>query len=641
MKYKFLNIKRFTYLLKVVLVLNIILLTPQYGFAGGDKNADKIQEQLQTAKYYIDRTMYEDAKKILEKLIISSPQNKDAQVMLVQTYMVLKDYQKSFDITTSLIKNTNDLPAFVVQARADAAMKLKNFVDAKSSFILLSNLPQANTYLKNYAKKNIEKLNFIDDAMSHPKNISLKNIDTAINTVLDEYYPVMTADGRQLLFTQMDGRQEDMFIAYKNTDNTWTIKNLNTLNTPSNEGAASISTDGKMIFFTACNRPDGLGSCDIYYSFLQPNNEFSISSGIGTPINSSAWESQPFYHTQQKMLFFSSNRSGSVGGKDIWMSTLGADNTWQIPTNLGVNVNTDGDEETPFLHPDGVTLYFASNGHLGMGGKDIFMSKKQLDGTWSKPVNLGYPLNSINDENSLFVSTDGQKAYLASTRDSGFGRLDIYELDLPIESRPIPVTYLSASIIEDSSKAAITATFQIIDLATNTVLLSGNTNALGKLLVPLPAGKDYMLAVNKHCYLPYSENFKLIENIHYKPYEMLISLKKPKNGNVFILRNVFFNTNEFALDKKSNIELDKLVNFLKTNPKIKLEISGHTDNTGDKVKNQKLSESRAKSVVEYLISKGITKERLVFKGYGDSQPIATNDTEEGKSQNRRTECKMI
>lgn len=609
-------------------------------FASNDKNHQKLEEQLQTAKYYLERTMYEDAKKLLVELDKNNTGNKDIQIMLMQVNMFSKQYKDVILWSDKILSNNDDLPPFVFMMRGDAALQLQQYEIAKQAYEKLMAMANTSTSMRNKATKEYNTLNFQLEQMKSPQNIVLKNFSTDINTSLDEYYPVLTADGNTFIFTRMDGRQEDIYLA-KNINNTWITSPVDALNTSDNEGAATLSTDGKMIFFTACNRMDGLGSCDIFYALQQGNGQWMNAGGIGKPINSSSWESQPFYHTQLRTLYFSAIKEGGSGARDIWYSSLDANNHWTTPVNMGAIINSSGDEETPFLHPDGVTLYFASTGHQGMGGKDIFMSRKNPDGTWTKPLNMGYPLNTPKDESGFFVSTDGKNAYIASARDSGKGRLDVYTYELPEIFRPQPASYLSLNIKDIETHKLLAANYQLMDIVADTKVFSGTTDNEGKIVTPLPAGKEYMLIIDKSNYLPYSENFAMITPKDYAPYEKTIYLSPIKKGNTFILKNVFFAVNAYDLDSKSFAELDNLVDYLQKNPTLHLEISGHTDNTGNLQANKLLSENRAKSVVNYLISKGINANRLEFKGYGDTKPIADNATEEGKSQNRRTECKLI
>jgi len=609
-------------------------------FAGGDKAAQKYQEDMQLAKYYMERTMYEDAKKLLVEMNKNSPDNKEIMIMLMQANMYSKQYKEVLAWSDKVMALQVDLPPFVFLIRGDAAVQVQQDSIAIEAYSKLVNMPTAPIAIKSKAEKAYTTILFQQQQKRNPKNIVLKNFSEIINTSMDEYYPVLTADGQSILFTRMDGRQEDVYLAQKDATS-WMITPLEALNTPDNEGAATLTTDGKMIFYTACNRTDGMGSCDIFYALRQGNGQWMNAGGIGKPINTSSWESQPFYHTQLRTLFFSAIRDGGSGGRDIWFSTLDTNNKWSLPANMGSVINSAGDEETPYLHPDGVTLYFASNGHQGMGAKDIFMSRKQPDGSWGTPVNMGYPINTPKDESGFFVSTEGKNAYMASARDSGKGRLDIYSLELPESLRPQPATYLSIKVQDKETYKTLSSNFQIIDITDNKVILSGTTDHEGKIVTPLPAGKNYMLLIDKNAYLPYSENFAFAAPENYLPYEKNILLSPLREGNVFILKNVFFDVNSFVLDNKSNAELDKLVEYLKKNPALRLEVSGHTDNTGSAVSNQLLSENRAKSVVSYLVSKGIDAGRLQYKGYGDTKPIANNSSEEGKSQNRRTECKIL
>jgi outer membrane protein OmpA-like peptidoglycan-associated protein len=313
---------------------------------------------------------------------------------------------------------------------------------------------------------------------------------------------------------------------------------------------------------------------------------------------------------------------------------------WSEPKNLGNIINTPYDDQTPFIHPDGTTLYFASNGHVGMGMNDLFMSKKNGD-SWTVPVNLGYPINTEKDEMGLFVSTDGTKAYYASSREGGIGKLDMYEFDLPSSLQPQKATYVKVQVYDAITKNPLFAQYSVIDLDTQKEVVQGNTNGEGNFTTCLLADKNYALIIQKEKYLFHSENFSFQSTSIIKPYVLDVYLEPIASGNSIVLNNIFYKINDFSLLENSFVELNKVVDLLQKNPALKIEISGHTDNTGEAVYNLTLSQKRAQSVVNYLIQKGISKDRLIAKGYGMTKPIFSNDTEEDRSKNRRTELKII
>jgi outer membrane protein OmpA-like peptidoglycan-associated protein len=355
-------------------------------------------------------------------------------------------------------------------------------------------------------------------------------------------------------------------------------------------------------------------------------------------INSRFWDSQPSISPDGKTLYFTSSRSGNI---DIYVTYLNDNGKWSTPTPLPKNINTPDEDMSPFIHPDGKTLYFASSGHIGMGGLDIFYTKLNDDSTWTDPVNIGYPINTYKDEAFLFVSASGEKAYFASG-ELNENNMDIFYFDLYKEARPDAVTYLKGVVTDMKTQNPIVASFELTDLKSGKIIANSNSDSQGAFLLCIPTGRDYMLNVSKEKYLFYSENFNL-DGIHSKtePFLKNIALQPVSTGEIVVLNNIFFDTDKYDLKEESFIELEKLKTLLLNNPQMKIEIRGHTDNTGSKQHNQILSENRAKTVVNYLISKGIKPERIQSKGYGDTIPRATNDTPEGRALNRRTEFKVI
>ncbi|HVW95044.1 MAG TPA: OmpA family protein [Mucilaginibacter sp.] len=493
-----------------------------------------------------------------------------------------------------------------------------------------------------YAEKLVADCKFSIDAIAHPVPFTPINLGPEINTVNDEYLPVATADESMLIFTRKINNNEDFYKSAKVNDKWQTAVYLsNQINTARyNEGAESISQDGKYLFFTGCNRPDGLGRCDIYIA-QKKGDDWSKPFDLSPPVNTSGWESQPSISADGRTLYFVSNRKGGYGGYDIWKSRL-TDKGWGEPENLGPNINTIYDEQSPFIHPDDSTFYFCSNGWPGLGGKDLFVSRLGKDGKWQKPENLGYPINSSGDENGLTLTANGSYAFFSSDNLNGFGGYDIYTFELPKKLRPQLVTYVKGTVLDAKTKAPLEAAVEIIDLQKNEpVFQDYSDDATGDFLATLTSGKNYGLNISKSGYLFYSANFSLVGHEPKKPYNLTVLMEPIEIGNKVILNNIFFDTNKFDLKPESITELQQLVSFLTLNPTLKIEISGHTDDVGNDELNQKLSEDRAKAVYDYLVSNGIAAGRLVYKGYGKTQPIAPNDSDENRQKNRRTEFKII
>jgi hypothetical protein len=533
---------------------------------------------------------------------------------------------------------------------ATAEMMSGDYINALTHYNIY--LEQKNTFPRNreLAIKNIKNCEFAIEAMKHPVPFNPESVGKGINTTDDEYWPTITVDGQTLMFTRQarsmnnTGRnnmpQEDFFISYL-SGRTWreALNAGSPLNTFQNEGAQSISSDGSYMYFTACDRSGGLGSCDIFFSAFR-DGKWSIPINLKSPVNTTYWESQPSINATGKMLFFSSNRPGGVGGKDLWYSLYKSNGKWSTPKNLGTVINTPGDEMSPYIHFDGRTLYFSSDGRPGMGGLDIYFSRFLDDSTWTEPVNLGYPINTFNDEMGLTIESTGEKAYFSSIRDAQNGK-DIFSFRLHESLQPDPVAYLKGRVLDKETGMMLAAEYELVNLSTGKTIIKNMTAENGNFLVCLPSGYNYGLNVSKQGYLFYSENF-MFEGQHtvMKPYLKNIVLSRLRVGEKMLLTNVFYEVDSWQLKLESMAELNKLSTLLKDNGEIKVEIGGYTDSTGSDEHNLLLSEKRALSVVNFLVSSGVAADRLQYKGYGNTSPVADNITNEGRALNRRTEVKI-
>lgn len=524
---------------------------------------------------------------------------------------------------------------------------------------------EANTHIDNFLKSGIKEVKllykaqrlkenclFAMEAVKSPVPFDPRSVGNGVNSDSDEYLPSLTADGSTMIFTRRDDYDENFYSSTRQPDGSWgKAEFLEGVNTTQNEGAQTVSADGTWLVFTACNRRnDGSqGSCDLYWSLLK-NEGWTKPTPFSSAINSADWDAQPSISPDGKTLFFSSTRPGGQGGKDLWFTTRLPGGKWTTPENLGPGINTRGEEQTPFLHPDGQTLYFTSDGLPGMGDNDLYFVRKNPDGAWGAPQNLGYPINTRASEGTLTVSLDGKTAYFAAIRPgSNKGSIDIYSFDLPAHARPQPVTYAKAKVTDASTGNALIASVEFTDLNTGQSFVSARTKPDGTFLVCLPAGKDYALNVSKEKYLFHSENFNLLATSTFeKPFLLDIALQPITGGDEatgaarkpskpIVLRNVFFETGSAALLPASTTELNRLVALLNEAPDLRIQISGHTDDQGDEASNQILSENRAKAVYDYLAQNGIDAARLRYKGFGENKPIDTNSTAEGRAKNRRTE----
>lgn len=529
-------------------------------------------------------------------------------------------------------------------------------VTAYESFMKME---RVSPQMKEAANSEIKNAKFGAQAIKNPKPFKPVNMGPGVNTNYNEYFPSITADSRQFLFTReitqgAQIRQEDFYISTKANAKWENAVPMTGVNTPGNEGAPSISADGNYMFFASCmemsgdyGSPDrkGYGSCDIFYS-QKVNGKWTKPVNVGPPINTANWETQPSFSSDGKTLYFVRGliSRGDIKEQDIYVTTIDASGKFTSPVKLSDKVNTPGQEESVFIHPDNQTLYFSSDGHPGMGRLDIFMSKKQADGSWGEAINLGYPINTNEDENSLLVDPSGKLAYFASNRAGGYGNLDIYQFDMPEDIRPEKLTYVKGKVYNAKTKEPLEAKFELFDQETQQNVTESYSDKAGQFLVTLTANKNYIVNVNRDGFLFYSDNFSLKGKVadFDKPFVLDIPLQPIDTGSTVELKNVFFDVNKWDLKPESKAELDKLILFLAKNPNIKIELGGHTDNSGDKAFNKTLSTNRAKAVYDYVITNGnITAARLSYKGYAETRPKVPNDTPENKAKNRRTEFKVI
>lgn len=467
-----------------------------------------------------------------------------------------------------------------------------------------------------------------------------QNLGDSINSKQLEYFPSATIDGNTLVFTRRIG-QEDFFISEKR-NGVWSKAEPlpGNLNTEENEGAQTISQDGRMLIFTGCNMEDGEGSCDLYVSYLTKNG-WGERVNIGRIINTEYWESQPSLSPDKRALYFAARDPSGFGGSDLFVSYLQPNGQWGTPRNMGPEVNTSADESCPFIHPDNQTFYFTSNGHPGYGGTDLYFMRKKDDGSWEKPQNLGYPVNTIDDEGSLMIAGDGKTAYYASDGNDSRGGLDLYSFELPEHARPYKTLWVKGNVFDAKTKQGLPSAVELINLSSAQTISKVQTDEEGNYLITLPTGKDYAFNVNRKGYLFYSENFFLKTSGNDTTYTINIPLIPIEVNASVVLKNVFFDVNKAELKPESMIELDKVVQLLKENPTIKIEIDGHTDNVGKPADNLTLSNNRAKAVINYFLYKGVAADRLSSKGFGETKPVADNTSEQGRAKNRRTELKVV
>lgn len=627
---------------------------PKIDYTSSNKKAIKLYESGLEA---YNHRLNEAAVDFLTQATVKDPEFVEAYILMSQAQNELKDVPAAI---SSLEKGMSINPRFFPNGfyfLGELYLIEGNYEKAKPNFtqFIETGKGKNETNMRSHlALKNCE---FAIHAMANPVDFTPVNLGPGVNSEHPEYYPCLTADEQTLLYTRvipdgrsLQGKQEDFFVSELEAGVWNDAEGIREINSAMNEGAPSLSHDGQVLIFTACEvngewgfGRTGLGSCDLFFS-QKVGTTWRKPLNLGEKINSYYWESQPSIAADGTTLYFVRGKSTARGvqEQDIWVSKLSSGGVWQKATKVEGYVNTAFEEESVLIHPDGETMYFSSNGHVGMGGLDIYMSKIQPDGSWGEPTNLGYPINTHGNENSLLVGATGELAFFASDREGGFGDLDLYSFILPEEFRPKRVTYMRGVVFDALSYKKLEAKFEVIDLESGRVVCESYSNGkTGEFMVSLPVDKDYALSASREGYLFFSGNFSLKGLNDIEEHEMEVPMEKIKPGGKVVLNNIFFETASYQLRDQSAIELDKLVEFLILNRNTRIEIGGHTDNVGAEEDNLILSENRASEVVDYLISNGIETYRLVAKGYGEESPISDNDTDKGRALNRRTEFMVI
>lgn len=661
-------ISKFIYtFLAMVLLVNCSVAQPGH-YTSSDKKAIKYYEEgrscfndisPQTGKRNLDC-----AEEALNKALERDPGFVEAHTMLSNVYIERKDFDKAIaqkEKMFALGKPVSHAEYFYMASMNMAIGDYEKCLKYSNYFIKDRN---ANQDMVNKAYHYIDNCNFALEAIKHPVPYNPINLGPNVNSDRPEYFPSITADDKKLLYTRdvLDpreinfGHQEDIMVSTSEAPHEWAFgKGVSqNINTVYNEGAPTFSADGKYIILVGCEvgygdkdyGPDrqGYGSCDLFVS-EKIGEQWTKPANMGSPVNSANWETQPSFSSDGKTLYFIRgfmNKQTGEKMQDIYRSEITA-NGWSKPERLPDYINTPGKEESVQIHPDGQTLYFSSDGHIGMGGTDIYMCRMQVDGTWGKPINLGYPINTHMDENSLLVSSKGDIAYFASDREDGYGDLDLYRFDLPKELQPIKTTYMKGFVYDSISREPLAADFQLYDLTTGKLYKRAIANSgNGEFLVAIPTNKDFGLIAEHEGYLYYSKNYSLdkLEKTE-EGFVVNVPMQPIDSGTEIVLENIFFDVDKWDLKPASIAELEKLKDFLTKNATLKVELGGHTDSDGDDAHNMKLSNNRAKAVKDWLIEHGIEASRLTHKGYGETQPVVPNDTPENKAKNRRTVVKIL
>jgi outer membrane protein OmpA-like peptidoglycan-associated protein/Tol biopolymer transport system component len=605
-----------------------------------------------------DDSKYPEAIKILTEAVKADAKYQDALYYLAGAYFYNENYDEAMEILKKLDAVNPDYWPYSYYWWGECYFYKNDLDNMKKKFeIFLQKEPKKPKNEKDIHKAKY-KIRYANEStairkkgptMDQPVNLG------SVNSEFNDYMPQSNPTGKIIYFTSTRKGSpfnsdsydrdfqwgEDIYLMEK-TANGWTDpKTLPApINSKNNDGCASFSGDGQTMVYSACSRDEGIGSCDLYISTLV-GSEWSEPKNMGNVVNSSDWDAQPALSADGSMIIFASNRTGGYGGEDLYMITKNVFGEWGVPSNLGPVINTPSSENAPFFGADGKTLYFSSNGHPGFGGYDIFVSTF-MDGKWTPPRNLGSPLNSDKDDKYFTIGGNGEVGYFASSREGGKGMYDLYSIKIPESMRPQPTVVVSGIVSNAKDNKPVQSWVMVEDLETGDLIATNKSNSVtGKYLAVLPSGRNYSVSANKEGFFFYSAKFEVPSGSKYQELTLNIPLKPLEKGAKVILNNIFFETGKATLTPESKGELNRAVELLKTNPTMKIEISGYTDNVGSAASNMTLSQNRATSVLNYLVTGGIDASRLTPKGYGPNQPIASNDTPEGRQANRRTEFLIL
>ena len=584
---------------------------------------------------------------LLQKCIAQDANYVDAYLSLAGAFGELKNYKaaiNNYEIARS--KDNNYFKVYNLPYAINLAGegRFNEALTAIDLFLLTSNLGDRSIKSAKYRKATFEFA--INYQQQHPnKNYIFNpiNLGDSVNSPQSEYFPSLTVDDSLLVFTRRGEKGGEYF--YKSTINkqqqfSLAKKIIGDINEEPYKGAISVSADGEWMIFAGNIGNNSHDNFDLYICYATPTG-WSEPQNLGDNINTGYWESAPSLSPDKRALYFSSNRPNGFGAADLYVSFRDIKGKWGKAINMGPTINTIGDETAPFIHADNQTLYFTSNGLLGYGGTDLFVIRKDLGGIWSLPENLGYPINTIENEGSLAVASNGLNAYYASDRSDSRGGLDLYKFDLRDDIQPNKTLYIKGFVYDKNTNKGLPSNVELIDNNSRKILMNVQTDETGFYFITLPIKRDYTFTVNRKGYLFYSKLYELANKQPDSTYKQNIYLQPIEINKITAFKNIQFETNSYQLKDVSKIELDKLLQLLTDNATLKIQVNGHTDNIGKVEDNLKLSTNRAKTVINYLVEKGISLQRLQYKGFGSSKPITDNGTESGRGTNRRTEFVII
>jgi len=584
---------------------------------------------------------YDSALENFEKYLEKDSSKTEAYFRIAQIHESFRNQKKATAFYLKVIEKDTSGVGFVQAYTYLGSRALENhrFEDAKKYLTVSLKNTNKNSIIYQQIQKQIKTAEFGIQAIAKPLNINPEPLTDVLNFKNKQYFPVLTADNSTIIFTARNDLEDENIYISENKNNIWSkpVGISKEINTPYNEGTCSISADGKIMVFTSCEGRDSFGSCDLFIT-KKEGDKWSIPQNLGPNINSNFWDSQPSLSSDGSKLFFSSERPFGFGKKDLWMSELDEKGNWKKALNLGKNINTNYDEVSPFIHANGYSLFFSSNGKEGMGKFDIYLTSIKR-GFADEVLNMGYPINTGDDELSLFISADGKKAFYSVDKNE---KVSLYQFSIPSElSDKIDRThYLKGFVLDQKTQKPLYTTIELVDKITGEKISKFLSDPItGDYMAILPGDGEYVLYAETPNYFFKSLKFDFTKDDEGKRLDILLT--KIEKETKEVLENIFFDSGSAVLRKESDIELKKLKELLQKNVSLKVEISGHTDDIGNELTNKELSKKRAMAVVEFLKTEGISAERILPIGYGEAQPKVKNDSDANRQLNRRIELKIL
>jgi outer membrane protein OmpA-like peptidoglycan-associated protein/tetratricopeptide (TPR) repeat protein len=610
----------------------------------------KAIKQYQEANYHIKLRQFAEALNKLGDAVERDPDFLEAHLRMAFCYEVLREFRLQQVHLEEVVRISPKNPRYknVYYSLGRGYFDQGKYEKAREMLQILYELGISNDFVRQEALKLEENIRFAIQHIQKPLNIKPVPLPPVVNTFPQQYFPVLTADENVLIFTRRTGTSfhddEDIYISEKDAFGEWQnpVSISPNINSQFNEGTCTISADGRILIFTTCEGRESFGSCDLYMS-QRLGSDWSVPENLGKEINSKAWESQPSLSADGRVLYFISDRKNGMGKRDIYVSERLEDGSWSQAVNAGPGVNTIDDEVSPFIHVNGKTLFFSSRGYPGFGGFDIYFTER-IGSSWTTPENIGYPINDHDDQVSLFITTNGENAYYSYEVQGQEGKKSLlYTFRFPDNENIVKGSnYLTGIVRDKKTDQPLKAEVELFDLDSNALInVFVSDPVSGRYLSILSEGGKYGLYVQKEGYLFESRTFNYTEGSLAEPLVQDFYLQPITVGAKTVLNNIFFEFDSYELKDESITELEKVLRFLELNPEISIEIEGHTDDVGSEAYNLELSSRRAESVYSFLLSRDISADRLVFKGYGESEPLMPNDSDANRALNRRIEFKVL